>query len=244
MRSCVLIAILATGWQPAIAEAQSGDASPPAISSPYLVLIRDPTVHELLDLDDKQQAAIGRLTDQVDGPLWRTRAMPAQQSAIEVARLITEAKRRIGGILTPAQQTRLSQIELRAIGMPSLFLTTVRKDLELKNSQLKQIATTLDDSKQAQADARKKHRTDAKRLGEKLSKLYADEKKKIADILNLAQQRRLRELLGEPFDNSKLGKVRFKAPELEGADGWINTRGLRMADLRGRVTVLHFWTYG
>ena len=34
------------------------------------------------------------------------------------------------------------------------------------------------------------------------------------------------------------------APELRDVDAWINTDPFRLADLRGRVVVVHYWTYG
>ncbi len=34
------------------------------------------------------------------------------------------------------------------------------------------------------------------------------------------------------------------APELTGITAWINADPIRMADLRGQVVVVHFWTFG
>lgn len=37
---------------------------------------------------------------------------------------------------------------------------------------------------------------------------------------------------------------RIRAPELDGAVGWLNTdRPLRLAELRGKIVLLEFWTY-
>ena len=38
--------------------------------------------------------------------------------------------------------------------------------------------------------------------------------------------------------------MRVKAPELEGVSDWVNTRPLKLSDLKGQVVVLHFWTFG
>jgi len=36
-----------------------------------------------------------------------------------------------------------------------------------------------------------------------------------------------------------------KAPEFDGAAGWVGVeKPLRLADLRGKVVLLDFWTYG
>ncbi len=47
------------------------------------------------------------------------------------------------------------------------------------------------------------------------------------------------------FEMSLPQEGRVRAPELEGARGWLNTTGpLKLSALRGKVVLLDFWTYG
>ena len=66
----------------------------------------------------------------------------------------------------------------------------------------------------------------------------------IAAMLSRQQLDKLRDVLGPPVDASTVGYVKFKAPELDGKDGWLNSPPLTMSQLRGQVVALHFWTFG
>ena len=38
--------------------------------------------------------------------------------------------------------------------------------------------------------------------------------------------------------------MKIPAPELQGIEEWINSKPLKLKDLKGKVVVLHFWTFG
>ncbi len=38
--------------------------------------------------------------------------------------------------------------------------------------------------------------------------------------------------------------MKVPAPELAGITDWINTKAIKLGDLKGQVVVLHFWTFG
>jgi cytochrome c biogenesis protein CcdA/thiol-disulfide isomerase/thioredoxin len=49
---------------------------------------------------------------------------------------------------------------------------------------------------------------------------------------------------GKAVDNSKLYNVRaYGAPELTGIQGWVNSKALTLAQLKGKVVLIDFWTY-
>ena len=38
--------------------------------------------------------------------------------------------------------------------------------------------------------------------------------------------------------------MKIPAPEFQGIDEWINSKPMTLKDLKGKVVVVHFWTFG
>jgi hypothetical protein len=45
-------------------------------------------------------------------------------------------------------------------------------------------------------------------------------------------------------DDAQPAALNVPAPDFEGISEWINSKPLNWPDLRGRVVVVHFWTFG
>jgi hypothetical protein len=50
--------------------------------------------------------------------------------------------------------------------------------------------------------------------------------------------------LAAPAAAQEPAAMNIPAPELEGIEGWINTKPTTLKELKGRIVVLHFWTFG
>jgi hypothetical protein len=47
-----------------------------------------------------------------------------------------------------------------------------------------------------------------------------------------------------PAEGRQPAAMKIPAPELRGIEEWINSKPLLLSDLKGKVVVLHFWTFG
>jgi hypothetical protein len=51
-------------------------------------------------------------------------------------------------------------------------------------------------------------------------------------------------LVAGPARADPPARMRVRPPELRGVTEWINSQPLELADLKGEVVVIHFWTFG
>jgi hypothetical protein len=215
-------------------------------AKPYLFLIRDPQVHDDLGLSALQRRAVGRLNDELDSDLWSMRNKSAEHIEATIRKATATAKTRLATILTSQQQERLPQIELWTLGTRAFLLDGLPAQLQLSETQLSAIRATVNTTQEAINTLIERIRSgeSGDALRDKGRPLWTQTQQDIAELLTDEQREKWRALLGERIEVSKLGYVKFKAPELHGEGGWINSPPLTLRQLKGKVVALHFYAFG
>jgi peroxiredoxin len=209
--------------------ARGAGATDPAVATRRLVsLVRSPEVQADLKFDSRQAAEVRLAVAQVDAPLWRLREIPDPKRAEAVRSLQSKFEAELRLILRPEQRHRVGQLLWRAQGVWAAKDARFADRLALTAPQEKQIAKLLGSLDRTTVSVAKATELEAE----------------VMAILTDDQRHRVAEALGPAFDFSRVRQVAVKAPEIVGIEGWINTQPINLADLRGKVVVLHFWTFG
>jgi small-conductance mechanosensitive channel len=217
-----------------------------SMANPYLLLLREPAVHEDLGLTAVQRESLGRLNAEVDGPLLALRNWSAERAQTKLSQFVEQTQAAAERILTADQRQRLGQIMLRVRGINLVLTPQVAERLRLTQQQQSAIQKTLDAAAEELAGLRTRLRggESPQQIEALAREVRTTEQRQVLDALSDEQRQLLRELLGRTFDSSRLGRVSFKAPDFSDSAGWINSRPLRLEDLRGRVVAVHFWAFG
>jgi peroxiredoxin len=148
--------------------------------------------------------------------------------------------------LRPAQHKRLNEILIRYLGTTSLLRDDVSAKMKYTESQRQEIGKILEETRTAVAALEKQASEGQPRapLEKKFTELKTAEQQRIIKLLTPQQTSAWRELVGGDFDLTKLGRPQFKAPELIDTGDWINSKPLKLQELRGRVVVVHFYACG
>jgi hypothetical protein len=224
---------------------KSKGASGPAVSNPFLFLIRDPGVQADLKLRDDQKTAVRHVLDEIDGPLWLLRDANAEDGGDRLQALIAKAKIALNSTLKPDQWKRIDQIVLQAQGPEALSLPAVAQKLALSADQKKEIREAIESRRKELQELVEQVKKGTEKDGqEKANKIRSAAQEQLLAILTESQRKQWAALQGKPIDLSSFQTSRIKAPEIMAADEWINSEPLLLEGLRGRVVALHFWTFG
>ena len=212
------------------------------IPHPLTMLLRDSRVHQDLALQPAQVAAVVAAAEEVEIPLWRLRDLPPEERREPAEQLLRKLRTELSGFLSPQQRERLKQITLQARGLPALVESAVAAQLKLSATQTQRIKTEL--------EVLERELTTLQRGGamtrnaDRVRRRKIRGEREILAILSKEQLHALRKLTGQAFDLTQVRQAACRAPELDGVEAWINSDPLTLAQLRGQVVVVHFYTYG
>ncbi|MEM7473507.1 MAG: redoxin domain-containing protein [Planctomycetota bacterium] len=210
-----------------------------------LGLIHAPEVHQELKLSEGQIAKLEAFFAQVDGDWFRARNLPAEKNSAAIKQLEASAMKWFQANTSQTQQNRLKQIEMRAQGIRMLLRADLGRQLQMEpnqTSQLIELAKKTNEATQALQQATMKNA-----VTEELKTAVLDantaERDSLSKIMQQTQMQKLQEILGAPFETSKLKRIFPMAPELIPVQNWINSNPLTLKQMRGKVVLLHFYAF-
>lgn len=216
--------------------------------NPTVYLLRDPAIHSELKVSASQKTALLELAAAANEPLWQLRDLPVDSGpGVEGWKQLTKGvSERVGPILTPAQRARLAQIVLQLQGVNALTNPTVARKLEMTDKQQEKIAKFQENYNAALKELRVQAGSgkDLVELNRRAKKLQTELGQNFQAALTASQKSRWNTLVGKPFETSRLLPLSAMAPELRDVDTWVNGEAQTLKMLRGRVVVLHFYTFG
>ena len=212
---------------------------------PYLFLVRDPVVHKDLNLSAVQMRKLQEVNDMVDASIWTTNNKPPKERFKILTDAMASTRMQLSSILNQEQNERIGQIELRVLGMKSLLRDDVAGKVQLESNQRTEIGQIIKTTQQAVLDLRKQLNDggDADELNQEFRKTQLNQQQDILALLAPEQRQAWAAILGKRIDVSRLGRIRFKAPELQAGSGWVNSEPLTLEKLKGKVVALHFYAF-
>ena len=222
-------------------------ASKPAESRPAqvdisLLIVGAPAVQRELNCTPKQCEAIDQLMALVHQPIWRWRDYPPEKSRPKVEPLMAQFEAGLEPILKSAQRERLNQLVLQRQGPDALENGDLAEALALTSEQTGKLQSVIGRTRRSLALLQQRpERVPGQRYKAALA-LRTREQEEILAVLSEPQRKKWAELRGERFNLAAVEEPLVRAPELVPGE-WINSPGLTLEGLRGKVVVVHFWTF-
>ncbi|MCA9194704.1 MAG: redoxin domain-containing protein [Planctomycetales bacterium] len=210
-----------------------------------LKLIHAPEVYEELALTVTQKSSLRSFLEEIDGPWFRSRNLPANEQLKVLDRLEWTTQQWLTKHLKSDQLSRLKQLEYQSQGVRMMLVPAVSSRLSLSKDQISRLTQLARRVDRAQRDYQQAilKQTATEELKSAVVRATEDEQGAIRDVLNSDQQQILVKIIGSVFDTAKLRRIYPLAPELIDSREWVNTSGLSLKELRGKVILLHFYAF-
>lgn len=235
---------------PAAAGKRAADPLPadPAAYVPQVLLplLHAGEVQKELGLEGPKLEQLEHLFSTVDGEWWRSRHLPPKEQRAAVGKVERVVKQWLTESLPREKLRRLADLERRAQGGRVLLRDDVAAALGLGEAERDKLLAAARSTESAAAALGRVFQTGAGQGDLERSALLAARERELklpGELLSETQQRRWRDLAGAPFDTVTLDRIYPMAPDIAPAATWINSPPLTLAELRGKVVILHFYAF-
>jgi hypothetical protein len=172
-----------------------------------LMLLRQKSVRDELKIDQEAAKQIMEFTHKQHGTATETVALPESDQKAKWEAMIKENEEFLDKALNADQRKRLKQIAMQTAGVLCVTAPHIAQELNLTDEQ-KKAAKLLQNTMQTEV-AQAIEAKDKQARDQKLAELRKDSHEKLASLLTDDQQKKWKELVGEPFQ----GKLIYEDPE-------------------------------
>ncbi|QEG32823.1 redoxin domain-containing protein [Bythopirellula goksoeyrii] len=210
-----------------------------------LSIVHAPEVHQELGLSDVQVTDLEKLFSEIDSRWFAARILPWQQQSAIVAELEGRIWDWFSTNTRPDQQERLQQLEYYSQAGRMLLRVDLAKQIGLQPAEQESLAKLASDVQVAEQKLQNTQYGDPEipAYQSELLKATEAEREGLTKYLTPSQQEQLSEILGDAFDTTKLKRIYPMAPEFVDVKHWLNSEPLKMAELRGKVVLVHFYAF-
>jgi peroxiredoxin/Spy/CpxP family protein refolding chaperone len=221
-------------------------AQSPAWDDAYWNLLHEVAVAEDLKLTAAQRTKLRGVLDELDLKVFPLRNRSQEEGGPIFAKVVVDARPRVAAILKPDQQTRLEKLVARKLGMKALQQEPIVKALALTDEQKTNVNAAIGTAQAALAKLRESAKgKSTDELNAQATQIQTKERDDVVAVLTDPQKRKLSSLIATDFDLGRLGRTKFKAPELVGnAAAWRNSPPISLEQQRGKVVVVHYFACG
>lgn len=203
-----------------------------------------------MGVNDESRDGFESVLRKVDADWLRLRVKPEPEQRRAMARaekvVLDDVESRFGARAV----SRLRQLELQAQSARAFLRPDVGDHLGLETGQKVRLAELVAKTEAASAKVQSIRATnDPEQSAALIAASAAHQQLKVGEwaaaeaILTPAQRNRFRSLLGVRVDTSKFGRIHALVPELIDTGHWLEDRKVRLADLRGKVVLVHFYAF-
>jgi peroxiredoxin len=212
--------------------------------NPVPHLIRDPAVRADLKLTPEQTQTIDQMLLLYGIRLFPLRDAGPLRGGKEWNATALDLQLGLDSVLTPKQSARLDQLKLQSRGLSGFLSDDLAKKLELSAEQKTAIQGVFDKTKRELASIQATAKEKPDEGVAKQAKLQQQMHREVIAVLKPEQQKKVALLIGKPFDMTEITPNAGRPPELRGITDWINSEPIKLADLRGKVVIVHFYAFG